>query len=93
MIMLQALYRTLTETADSKKAFYSFIATVIMAVCLVVLKTSPEIAAMIAGPFMVATGAQAHVDAAEKKAQAPAPAPAVDVGPVVVTPPAPPAAS
>lgn len=63
MQLLQALLRTFTETADSKKAFYSFLATALLAVLILHFKVDPVIAGVIVGPLVVLTGTQAHVDA------------------------------
>jgi predicted short-subunit dehydrogenase-like oxidoreductase (DUF2520 family) len=89
--MLQALLRTMTEMADSKKAGYSILATIILAVLIVYFKVDSETAGVIVAPLVVGTVAQAHVDAAEKKSQTPAATGPVNIGEVKTdaTPPAP----
>jgi hypothetical protein len=79
MQLLQALLRTLTESADSKKAFYSFAATAVLALLILHWHVDPVIAGVIVGPLVLLTGAQAHVDAQTAKAKG---APTIS-GPVI----------
>lgn len=65
--MLPALIRTITELLDSKKATYSFVATIVMAVLIVYFKVDRETALFIVSPLVAGTVAQAHVDAAAAK--------------------------
>lgn len=65
--MLKALSSTITELADSKKAAYSFAATLVMAVLIVAFKVDRETAAFIVAPLVAGAVAQAHVDAAAAK--------------------------
>ena len=87
--MLQALVSTITELLDSKKAAYSFIATIFASVLHLHFGVSIENALMLVSPLGVATLSQAHVDAAAAKSAkpapaAPAPAPAPAETPAVV---------
>ena len=79
--MLQALARTVTELLDSKKAAYSFIATLGASVLHLYFGVSIENALLLVSPLGLATVSQAHVDAAAAKqpriVAATAPAPAV----------------
>jgi hypothetical protein len=79
--MFQALLTTITELLDSKKAAYSFIATILACVLHLYFGVSVESAFMLVSPLGVATLSQAHVDAAAAKSKA-----AVSVAAVAVTP-------
>ena len=61
--MLQALFSTITELLDSKKAAYSFIATIIACVLHLHFGVDPTNAILLVSPLGAATLAQAHVDA------------------------------
>lgn len=61
--MLQALLSTITELLDSKKAAYSFIATIIACVLHLHFGVDPTNAILLVSPLGAATLAQAHVDA------------------------------
>jgi hypothetical protein len=90
--MLQALISTLTELLDSKKAAYSFIATIMACVLHLYFGVSVENALLLVSPLGVATISQAHVDAASAKSAKSANAPvaaAVTTTTTVVTDPAP----
>jgi hypothetical protein len=65
--MLQALIRTITEILDSKKAAYSFIATVGASVLHLYFGVSVQDAILLVSPLGLATLSQAHVDAAMAK--------------------------
>ena len=61
--MMDALKSTVVELLDSKKAAYSFVAT-LLAICLIQFLHWPvETAMLVVAPLGVATLAQAHVDA------------------------------
>jgi hypothetical protein len=82
--MLQALIRTLTELVDSKKAAYSFIATIGASVLHLYFGVSVQDAMLLVSPLGLATVAQAHVDAktgssssVNTTSDVPAPPPAV----------------
>lgn len=77
--MLQALWRTATEMADSKKAGYSFLASIMLAVLIVWLHVDATTAGIIVGPLVVGALGQAHVDAQAAKAKG---APVI-AGPVI----------
>jgi hypothetical protein len=66
--MLQALLRTMTEILDSKKAAYSFIATILAIVLHLQFGVSPQNALLLVSPLGIATAAQAHVDAKQREA-------------------------
>ena len=61
--MLPALLSTITELLDSKKAAYSFIATIIACVLHLHFAVDPMNAMLLVSPLGAATLAQAHVDA------------------------------
>ena len=61
--MLPALLSTITELLDSKKAAYSFIATIIACVLHLHFGLDPTNALLLVSPLGAATLAQAHVDA------------------------------
>lgn len=65
--MLQALIRTITEILDSKKAAYSFIATIGACVLHLYFGISIQNALLLVSPLGVATISQAHVDASSAK--------------------------
>lgn len=65
--MLQALLRTITELLDSKKAAYSFIASVAASVLHLYFGVDVQNALLLVSPLGVATLSQAHVDAAAAK--------------------------
>lgn len=69
--MLQALLRTVTELLDSKKAVYSFVATVGASVLHLRYGVDVQDALLLVSPLGVATLSQAHVDAAAAKSGAP----------------------
>jgi len=87
--MLQALLSTVTELLDSKKAAYSFIATIVACVLHLYFGVSVENALMLVSPLGVATLSQAHVDASAAKASKPAAASATVTTTTVVAEPAP----
>lgn len=87
--MLQAFVRTITELLDSKKAAYSFVASLGACVLHLYFDVSVQDALLLVSPLGIATLSQAHVDAAAAKqakagaaADAPAPAPAPAAVPV-----------
>jgi hypothetical protein len=84
--MFQALLSTVTELLDSKKAAYSFIATIAACVLHLYFGVSVQNALLLVSPLGVATLSQAHVDAAAAKSK-----PAASVAAVAVTPAADPA--
>lgn len=86
--MLQAFVRTLTELLDSKKAAYSFLAAIMMAVLIVYFKVDRETALIIVSPLGLGTVSEAHVDAARAKASGPGTIKEMAVG-QLVTPGAP----
>jgi hypothetical protein len=65
--MLQAIVRTVTELLDSKKAAYSFIATIFASVLHLYFGVDVQNALLLVSPLGVATLSQAHVDAAAAK--------------------------
>ena len=65
--MLQALARTVTELFDSKKAAYSFLATIFASVLHLYFGVDVQNALLLASPLGLATISQAHVDAAAAK--------------------------
>ena len=65
--MLQAIARTATELLDSKKAAYSFLATIFASVLHLYFGIDVENALLLVSPLGVATLSQAHVDAAAAK--------------------------
>ncbi|HSX23354.1 MAG TPA: hypothetical protein VLE97_11325 [Gaiellaceae bacterium] len=65
--MLQALLRTITELLDSKKAAYSFLASVGASVLHLYFGVSVQDALLLVSPLGLATVSQAHVDAAVAK--------------------------
>jgi hypothetical protein len=85
--MFQALLSTITELLDSKKAAYSFIATILACVLHLYFGVDVTNALLLVSPLGVATASQAHVDASAAKSKSasvaaaatPAPAPAVPV--------------
>jgi hypothetical protein len=87
--MFQAIIRTITEMADSKKAAYSFLATIFASVLHLYFGVSVQEAMLLVSPLGLATVAQAHVDAksASSNTTTSDPPPAT----VPAPPPAPPA--
>lgn len=75
--MLKALLSTITELLDSKKAAYSFIASLGACILHLYFKIDPEVALLLVSPLGVATLSQAHVDAAAAKHAPPPTSPAV----------------
>ena len=65
--MLQAIIRTVTELLDSKKAAYSFLATIVASVLHLYYGVDVQNALLLVSPLGVATLSQAHVDAAAAK--------------------------
>ena len=65
--MLQAINRTITELLDSKKAAYSFLATIVASVLHLYFGIDVQNALLLVSPLGVATLSQAHVDAAAAK--------------------------
>ena len=65
--MLQAILRTATELLDSKKAAYSFVATIFASVLHLYYGIDVQNALLLVSPLGVATLSQAHVDAAAAK--------------------------
>ena len=65
--MLQAIVRTVTELLDSKKAAYSFLATIFASVLHLYFGVDVQNALLLVSPLGVATLSQAHVDAAAAK--------------------------
>jgi hypothetical protein len=65
--MLQAIVRTITELLDSKKAAYSFLATIFASVLHLYFGIDVQNALLLVSPLGVATLSQAHVDAAAAK--------------------------
>lgn len=65
--MLQATLRTITELLDSKKAAYSFLATLGASVLHLHFGIDVQNALLLVSPLGVATLSQAHVDAAAAK--------------------------
>ena len=87
--MLQAIVRTVTELLDSKKAAYSFLATLFASVLHLYYGIDVQNALLLVSPLGVATLSQAHVDAAAaKNGKAVAAANAATTSTVDVTPPA-----
>lgn len=86
--MLQALIRTITELLDSKKAAYSFVASIGASVLHLYFGVSVTDSLLLVSPLVAGTVAQAHVDA--KQAGSTSQAPAADAtAAVTITPPAP----
>lgn len=87
--MLQALVRTITELLDSKKAAYSFIASIGASFLHLYFGVSVADSLLLVSPLVAGTVAQAHVDA--KKAGSTGDAPAADATAAVTitSPPAP----
>lgn len=69
--MLKALYSTMTELADSKKAAYAFAATIMLAVLIVYFKVDRETALFVVSPLGLGLAGQAHVDAAAARSPKP----------------------
>ena len=65
--MLKALFSTITELLDSKKAAYSFIAAIGASVLHLYFEVSVQDALLLVSPLGVATLSQAHVDATAAK--------------------------
>ena len=76
--MLKALLSTITELLDSKKAAYSFIATILACVLHLRFGVDVQNALLLVSPLGVATLSQAHVDASAAKSK-PADAPVAPV--------------
>jgi hypothetical protein len=85
--MLQALVRTITELLDSKKAAYSFIASIGASFLHLYFGVSVTDSLLLVSPLVAGTVAQAHVDA-KKAGSSEAPA-AEATADVTITPPAP----
>lgn len=65
--MLQALVRTIIELLDSKKAAYSFLASLGASILHLYFGVSIQDALLLVSPLGLATVSQAHVDAAAAK--------------------------
>ena len=66
--MFKAIYRTLTEICDSKKAAYSFINMIGACVLHLCFAVSVKDALFLVSPLTFLTLAQAYVDAKQNKA-------------------------
>ena len=71
--MIKALYSTLVEIADSKKAVMAILSVAAALGAKYGLGFDPQQAFLLISPLLVAIAGQAHVDAAEKKAGTPIP--------------------
>lgn len=87
--MLQALLRTITEILDSKKAAYSFIATIGACVLHLYFNVDVTSALLLVSPLGIATVSQAYVDASAAKQPKPAPSAPSNAGPPAPADPAP----